>query len=135
MYLALALLLVVQQGSVKRDSVRRAVRDSIRSEVDVAHEVSSRRERDRDRETRRLPVTPELERSAFKDDQARSLLLDARRARLQQDSSLQSYDATTHQRMSIGFGFRAVGRNRTLWRSETVTRVRWSRTNGAIWPR
>lgn len=131
MYLALALLLVVQQGSVKRDSVRRAVRDSIRSEVDVAYEVSARRERDRDRETRRLPVTPELERSAFKDDQARSLLLDARRARLQQDSSLQSYDATTHQRMSIGFGFRAVGRNRTLWRSETVTRVRWSRTNGA----
>ena len=51
---------------------------------------------------------------------------------MQQDSTLLSYDATTHQRMSIGFGFRAIGRNRTLWRSETVTRVRWSRTNG-VW--
>lgn len=132
MYLALALLLVVQQGSVKRDSARRAERDSIRSESDVAHEVSSRRRRDRERETSRIPVTPELERTAFKDAQARSLLLDARSARLRQDSTLQSYDATTHQRMSIGFGFRAIGRNRMLWRSETVTRVRWSRTNG-VW--
>lgn len=137
MYLALALLLVVQQssatiGSAKGDSARRARRDSVRTHVDVAREISRQRERDRDREPHRIAVTPELERSAFKDNEARSLLLDARRARLQQDSSLLSYDATAHQRMSIGFGFRAVGRNRMLWRSETVTRVRWSRKSG-VW--
>ncbi|MGH7710040.1 MAG: hypothetical protein ACREOG_02090, partial [Gemmatimonadaceae bacterium] len=131
MHLALALLLIVQQGSVtiggrraKADSSRRLLRDSIRAQVEVSREVESRR---RDREPRRLALTPELERSAFKDDQARSLLLAARAARLRQDSTLQSYDATTHQRMSVGIGFRAIARNRVLFRSETVTRVRWSR--------
>ncbi len=133
MHLALALLVVVQQGSItagrpRSDSARRALRDSIRAEVQADRELENRR---RD-PPRRIPLTPELERSAFKDDLARALLIGAREARVRQDSSLLSYDATTHQRMSIGFGFRAIGRERILWRSETVTRVRWSRANG-VW--
>lgn len=95
----------------------------------VAREIDRRA---RNREARRIPLTPDLERTAFKDGQARQLLLDARAARLRQDSSLLSYDATTHQRMSVGIGLRAIGRNRTLFRSETVTRVRWSRDKG-VW--
>ncbi len=136
MHLALALLVVLQQGSItigagraKSDSARRARRDSIRAEAITEREISERR---RDREPRRIPLTPELERTAFKDSQARSLLLDARAARLRQDSTLLSYDATTHQRMSVGIGLRAINRHRMLFRSETVTRVRWSRTNG-VW--
>jgi hypothetical protein len=139
MHLALALLLVVQQGSVtvsagrsKSDSARRALRDSIRTQVEVAREIADRRERDRDRRASRIPVTPELERSAFKDDQARALLLHARNARMLQDSTLDSYDATTHQRISVGLGFRAIGRDRTVFRTEAVSRVRWSRKNG-VW--
>ena len=133
MHLVLALLVVVQQGSItvgrsKSDSARRALRDSIRAEAWADRELEDRR---RD-PPRRIALTPELERTAFKDDQARTLLMGAREARLRQDSSLLSYDATTHQRMSIGFGFRAMGRERVLWRSETVTRVRWSRANG-VW--
>lgn len=135
MHLALALLVVLQQGSItigggraKRDSARRATRDSIRAEVMIARE---REARDR-RTPRRIPLTAELERTAFKDSQARTLLLGARAARMRQDSTLLSYDATTRQRMSVGFGFRAIGRERMLWRSETVTRVRWSRANG-VW--
>ncbi|MGQ0639296.1 MAG: ShlB/FhaC/HecB family hemolysin secretion/activation protein, partial [Gemmatimonadaceae bacterium] len=111
------------------DSARRALRDSIRAQVDVSRELDWRR---RNREPRRIPLTPELDRSAFKDDQARTLLLRARAARLLQDSTLESYDATTHQRLSVGLGFRALGRNRTLFRTETVTRVRWSRKSG-VW--
>lgn len=133
MHLALALLVVLQQGSItvgrsKSDSALQATRDSIRAAIQVAQELEDHRREP----PRRIPLTPELERSAFKDDQARSLLMGARAARLRQDSSLRSYDATTHQRMSVGFGFRAVGRERVLWRSETVTRVRWSRANG-VW--
>jgi hypothetical protein len=132
-HLALALLVVVQQSSAtgggrsRSDSARRAHRDSIRAHIEAAREIDERRDRD---PPRRIPLTPELERTAFKDDQARTLLLRARAARLLQDSTLESYDATTHQRISVGLGFRAIGRNRTLFRSETVTRVRWSRKSG-----
>lgn len=83
------------------------------------------------RERRRIPVTPELEASAFRDAAARALLGKARAARMRQDSALVSYDATAYQRMSAGIGFRAVGRNRLLFRSENVSRVRWSRGGGA----
>ncbi len=111
--------------SVREDSVRRqAVRDSIRYEA-------LERQLDRERRVpRRIPLTPELERSAFRDGAARDLLLKARDARLSQDSALLSYDASAYQRLSVGFGFRATGRDRLLMRSETASRVRWSRTGG-----
>ena len=61
---------------------------------------------------KRIPVTPELERTAFRDTAARTLLLKAREARMRQDSALLAYDATAYQRMSAGLGFRAFGRDR-----------------------
>jgi hypothetical protein len=70
------------------------------------------------------------EASAFLDPAARTLLLRARDARLRQDSSLLNYDAKAYQRLSVGMGFRAVGRQRLLFRTETASRVRWSRAGG-----
>src|SRR4051812_8401700 len=80
---------------------------------------------------KRVPVTPELERTAFRDPAARALLLKAREARMRQDSALLSYDATSYQRLSAGLGFRAFGRDRLLFRTENAARVRWSRDHGA----
>ena len=51
---------------------------------------------------------------------------------MRQDSSLQSYDAKTYQRISVGLGFRAIGRDRMLMRTEVASRVRWSRSAGAL---
>lgn len=79
----------------------------------------------------RVPVTPALERSAFRDPLARDLLLRARAARIRVDSTIASYDATAYQRLSVGLGFRQIGRDRLLFRTETATRVRWSRDVGA----
>ena len=111
----------------KADSIKRqVVRDSIRYEM---------RERERDRERsapRRVPLTAELERTAFRDTAARTLLLRARSARMQQDSSLLAYDASAYQRLSVGIGLRAVGRDRLLFRTENVSRVRWSRSGGVL---
>lgn len=108
------------------DSARQARRDSIRVEME-----QRRRDRER-RPARRIAVTPELERSAFLDAGARELLLSARDARMRQDSTLASYDASTYQRVSIGIGFRAIGRDRLLFRTESASRVRWSRGGGAV---
>ncbi|MEO6444276.1 MAG: hypothetical protein ABIZ91_13105, partial [Gemmatimonadaceae bacterium] len=131
MLVALTLALAFQSVEVRigakdqADSVKRqAARDSARY-------VELERMRDRNRRpVRRIPVTPELERTAFKDSAARTLLLRARVARLEQDSSLLSYDAHATQRMSVGIGVKAVGRNRLLLRTENASRVRWSRANG-----
>ena len=55
-------------------------------------------EKEKRRERKRIPVTPELEASAFKDPAARALLKQAREARMRQDSALLAYDATAYQR-------------------------------------
>ncbi len=124
--LSLALHVSVQVGAGgTSDSAKRANRDSIRALI---------REREYDRSRRppvRIPVTPELEASAFRDSRARDLLLSARAARLRQDSTLQSYDANAYQRLSVGIGLRAIGRDRLFFRTENATRVRWSRDGGA----
>lgn len=80
---------------------------------------------------RRIPVTPELLRTAFDDSMARTLLLKARKARLEQDSALVSYDATSYQRISAGLGIGSFGRDRLMFRHEAVTNVRWQRGVGA----
>ena len=90
-----------------------------------------RARRDTTRKPVHLVVTPELDRTAFLDPGARSLLLRARDARLKQDTSLLSYDASAYQRLSVGMGFRAFGKERLLLRTENVSRVRWSRRAGA----
>ena len=111
-----------QQVSVtvggKPDTTKRALADTIDSD------------RNRRRQRQRIPVTPELEASAFRDAAARSLLTRARDARMRQDSALLAYDATAYQRISAGLGFRAFGRDRLLFRTENATRIRWSRDNG-----
>lgn len=122
--LTLAMQVTVTTGQ-ESDSARRAARrDSIRFEARL-------RARNREeRPVRRIPVTEEHLRSAFRDSSARSLLLRAREARLRQDSTLLSYDATAYQRLSTGIGFRASARKRLLFRTENVSRVQWSRQNG-----
>ncbi|HEX5972807.1 MAG TPA: hypothetical protein VFY85_12830, partial [Gemmatimonadaceae bacterium] len=80
---------------------------------------------------KRIPLTPELLASAFKDPQARNILQLARTARMSQDSALQGYDATTYQRISAGFGFSKIGPSRLAFRTESATHVRWRRGVGA----
>jgi len=57
----------------------------VRDSVSAADSIKRRRV------PKRLPVTAELQRTAFTDVRARDLFLRARRARLTQDSSLVSY--------------------------------------------
>lgn len=79
------------------------------------------------RRVRQIALTPALAASAFRDNRAKALLTAARDARLQQDSTLTGYDATTYERMSVGMGFKRIGRDRLFMRSERATRVLWSR--------
>lgn len=84
----------------------------------------------RDRKpVRRTTLTPELERSAFADAAARTLLQRARVARLAQDSALLRYDARTYQRISVGMGLRR-GPEKLLFRTESAARVGWTRGQG-----
>jgi len=80
---------------------------------------------------RRLPVTAEVLATSFRDATAREMLLRARAARMSQDSALNGYDATTYQRISAGMGFSRIGRDRLIFRTENVSRVRWQRGIGA----
>ncbi|HEU4995857.1 MAG TPA: ShlB/FhaC/HecB family hemolysin secretion/activation protein [Gemmatimonadaceae bacterium] len=84
------------------------------------------------RPVRRQPVTPELERSAFRDAAARVMLQRARAARLAQDSALLAYDANTYFRMSVGLGVRHLSPERLFLRTEHSARVRWSRDAGLL---
>jgi hypothetical protein len=102
-----------------RDSLRthRGARDSARKAFRLAH---------------RSPVTPAILASAFRDAGARDLLARARTARLSQDSTLNGYDANTYERLSVGMGFKRIGRDRLLMRTERATHVMWQRNKGAV---
>lgn len=99
------------------------------SSVQVPRDSTARRTR---RPIRRQPVTPELERTAFADARARTLLERARAARIAQDSALRAYDAKTYQRLSVGLSVRRIGRERLLLRTEQAARVRWARESGVL---
>jgi hypothetical protein len=122
----------------KQDSVAQAKRDSIAVRRDARRDSVMARNRERDsvrkavRLARRPAVTPAVIASAFKDSRARDLLLRAREARLSQDSTLTGYDVGTYERMSVGMGFKRIGRDRLLMRSERATHVRWQRDKGAV---
>ncbi|MEO8878791.1 MAG: hypothetical protein ABI446_00150, partial [Gemmatimonadaceae bacterium] len=77
-------------------------------------------------------LTPELEANAYRDPVAREIILHARRARLQQDSSLLSYDAMSHERLTVGLGIGKVGLEKLFLRNEMASRVRWQRGRGAV---
>jgi hypothetical protein len=96
--------------------------DSLRARAARGDSSGQRR-----REARKIPLTPALLGSAFRDARARDLLTAARVARLEQDTSLRGYDATAYERMSVGLGFKKIGRDRLLMRAERAARVVWTR--------
>jgi hypothetical protein len=128
----------IQIGKDKQDSVARAKRDSIAFIRDQRRDSLRERRHVRDsvrkatRLAKRPHITPAILASAFKDARARDLLLRARTARLNQDSTLTGYDASSYERMSVGMGFRKIGRDRLLMRSERAAHVVWQRGKGAI---
>jgi Haemolysin secretion/activation protein ShlB/FhaC/HecB len=128
----------LQVGADKQDSVTRAKRDSIAIRRDQVRDSLRARGRARDsvrkeiRIAKQLPVTPAVLASSFKDRGARDLLQRAREARLSQDSSLTAYDANSYERMSVGMGFKRIGRDRLLIRSEQASHVMWQRGKGAV---
>lgn len=105
---------------------RRAVRDSILDEVEAKGGVRCEPRK----QQRRVAVTPEHLRTAFTSPAARVMFESARAARANQDSSLLSYDAKSYQRISAHMGFRKIGRQRLVFRTENASRVRWERGTG-----
>ncbi|HEY2163307.1 MAG TPA: hypothetical protein VGH04_04920, partial [Gemmatimonadaceae bacterium] len=83
------------------------------------------------RAPRRLAVTAEAQRTAFRDDRARELVLRARSVRLTQDSSLHAYDASVRQRLTARMGIGAAGLQRVVFRQESAARVQWDAAIGA----
>jgi hypothetical protein len=128
----------IQIGSDKKDSLARAKSDSIAFRRDQRVDSLRARSRARDsvrkaaRLAKRPAITPAVLASAFKDAGARDLLLRARAARLNQDSTLTAYEASAYERMSVGMGFKKIGRDRLLMRSERASHVMWQRGKGAI---
>jgi hypothetical protein len=114
-----------KKDSARADSVqlaREARRDSLRARRIRSDSVEHAR-----RLAKRIPLTPARLASAFRDPGARALLTAARVARLEQDTALRGYDATSYERMSVGMGFKRIGRDRLLMRHERAARVIWSR--------
>src|SRR5258706_8129742 len=130
----------VQVGKEKQDSVARAKSDSIAVRRDQERDSLRAPARVKDsvrkeiRLAKQLPFTPTVLARAFKDPRVMELLLHAREARLAQDSSLTGYDANAYERMSVGIGFKRIGRDRLLMRSERASHVMWHRGNGAGMP-
>jgi hypothetical protein len=120
-------------ASAKKDSVTAARADSMQMEREARMDsLHSRRARsdsiDRARRlAKRIPLTPARLASAFRDPGAQTLLTAARAARLDQDTALRGYDATAYERMSVGMGFKRIGRDRLLMRNERAARVVWTR--------
>jgi len=129
--LPIAVAFQVQVGvSIGSDSAAKAREKQQRAELEARFEAGSAPRRPRT--FHRIPLTDALRASAFKDAAAKDLLLRARAARLRQDSALASYDATTYQRVSVGLGFKAFGRDRLAMRAEEASRVQWERGRGAL---
>jgi len=111
-----------QQGAGRRSRAP-IVRDSTN---DDSTETSGRRH-----QGVRRAVTADLQATAFKDATAKITLLAARAARLKQDSALVAYDAMSYERISVGFGFGSIGRDRLLFRHEAAAHVQWRQGKGA----
>lgn len=143
MIFLLAATVVFAQSSVtigignkaKADSARAArqrTRDSVLLHREIRRDsLIARRDRNDSserarRRAKQVPVTAALLANAFGDPGARALLEAARKARLSQDSSIEGYDATTYERMSVGIGLKRFGRDRLLMRAERAIRIVWS---------
>lgn len=117
---AVMALHVFQGGQAPRRERPTIVRDSASTDT-----VKSRRP------AKRLPVTAELLRTAFRDAGARDMLTRARKTRLAEDSSLVSYVAKARQRTTFTLGIGSIGPQRTMYRSEAVSEVSWRAGVGA----
>ncbi len=143
MYALLAALVFAQSsvnisvGGKLNDSTKAAMErrtDSLRMRREERMDsIMSVRERGGDsteikrRKAKQIALTPVLAANAFRNSRAKDLLAAARDARLQQDTTLTGYDATTYERMSVGVGFKRIGRNRLLMRAERSAHVMWSK--------
>ncbi len=118
-------------AQIAREDSIRIRRDVRRDSMRVVNKVrdSARIER---RRAKRISLTPALVASAFRDSRAATLLAAARTSRLEQDSTLRGYDATSYERLSVGMGFKRIGRERLLMRTERVGRVTWQRGGPAL---
>ena len=121
MLLSLGLALALQASGQALPSAQPApfVRDSSRADSAARNAP------------RRLAVTASVLSSAFKDQAARELFYRAHRARMTQDSSLRSYDATVRRRISVGMRIGSIGPERVMYRQESASRVRWQQGVGA----
>jgi len=125
-------------GNKPKDSLDKAKRDSIAYMRDMRRDSLRARREQRDslqraaRIARQLPLTPKALANAFKDPAARDLLQRARTARLIQDSTLTGYESSGYERLSVGMGFKKIGRSRLLLRGERASHVVWRRGKGAI---
>jgi hypothetical protein len=138
---ALPLIAALQVAVPATPPASTATADSARTAVDTslvdstrARPKSARRHEHHDHdhiEHDYIPLTPELLANAYRDPVARDIIARAREARLRQDSSIVSYDATTKQRISAWLGVRKLGVRRLAYRNEIASRVRWQRGVGA----
>src|SRR3569833_586921 len=119
-------ILAFQQASVTVQSGSQGtfVKISARESDSTRKDSSRARKRSTD-------VTPADMASACADPSSKALLARARRARFEQDSSINAYDANTVQRITVGFGISRFSRERIAFRTEQSSRVRWSRDVGA----
>src|SRR5690606_30222738 len=76
------------------------------------------------RRPRPLPDSATLA-SAYLDANARDLVRLARERRRTVDRSIEAYETTAHERVSIGL--RMVRRDRTVWEREVASRIEWER--------
>ena len=125
--IVLALQIRVQVDTRRADTVTSPAAEA----VDSIAGDTTRRRRGRREEPRRIPLTAAHLATAYRDATSRTLIERARAARMDQDSSLQNYDASAVQRVSAGMSLRETGRGRLLFRSENAARIRWDRHKGA----
>ena len=127
---ALALQVQIQVGVGTKPALDSARLRVARTEA-FMEEMRDDSSRQRQRQpVRRIALTPEHVATAFRDADAKALLLRARLARMNQDSALTSYDAKAYERVSVGLGAKFLGRDRLAFRQEEASRVQWQRGKG-----
>ena len=132
---SLALALALQASpppQTKADSIQRQIERRIADQLAQQAAERARRNERWEHPHRRKEVTEKDLATAFSDPAAREILTLARKARLEQDSALRSYDAMTYQRISANLAFTRLGRERLVFRTERADRVRWDRDKG-LW--
>lgn len=127
--LALTQGVTIQLGPARDTTPTRAVR--VMSDSALAAREARDSLRAERRRVRTVVATPEHLATAFVDPVARSLVEQARVARMTQDSALVSYSAAANERLTIGMALSRLGRERIFLRYERAARVQWHRDAGA----